>query len=129
MLDQLKNNYFLTGSKSILGRYFGGHDSDWDFVSHISELPEGVYINACQDLRNYIGVMPMGNAYLWKGDHIDILIYENYDDITCIEQTTNYLKDLVKHPIMYNFLSKKENRIYLFEKTLEYYYNLRRILT
>jgi len=102
---------------TTLGEEYG---NDYDFVLHTSEVPIGVSLESCLDLRKYIKVMPLGNSYLYKGiQGIDLLIYEDERDIRCMKAVTLKLRQIANEfPFMHSYLMNKDRRVKLFEHAL-----------
>ena len=109
---------FLIGSKALR---VATPDSDYDVAIYLDDLPqeERSLIDANPldyDMQKYFNhYPPMGNSYLIREyNNIDILVFDNKDNINDVRNTIN---ELIRFPTCY--LRYKSMRITLFEIGLE----------
>jgi hypothetical protein len=125
-LDLFKNKgqeeamYLIENCNGVLlgSRAFEVNDdySDWDVAILAADLPDK-YKNSTQfDITRYFIVLPLGNSFLIKEPHLDILVFEKQDDLNAVRETVNDLKDIPSY-----LLKNKQSRIYLFEESLKHY--------
>ena len=90
--------------------------SDTDIAMLWSNLPTSLQTAPIADIRKYFNFLPLHNSGLIKLDGIDILLFDNQQDMDIINKAK---EDLLKIPKY--FLENKQTRIQLFEESLNHY--------
>ena len=109
--DLLDAGGILIGSRAL---GVENDDSDWDIVILEKNLPYR-FLNhdRYKDPSDYLNVFPMGNINLLRLYKLDIIIYDEEEDIKAIQDALEYIKGYSKDDLKF-----KSSRIQLFEAAL-----------
>lgn len=113
-MDLISNhNAILLGSRAF---EVNNDFSDWDVAILATDLPNKVLKSTQLDIKNYFNFLPLGNSFLIREPQVDILVFENKEDLNILYEAVRELKDIPSY-----FLVEKYLRITLFEKALQHY--------
>jgi len=87
-------------------------DSDWDIAILREDLPERMRNNGVPT-EKYFNLLPLGNSSLIRYWRVDILIYDDIEDLYALVCALDHTKQVPKQ-----FLKHKHIRIAIFEQAL-----------
>lgn len=91
--------------------------SDWDIAVLASEIPEELLKPLKKlDAERYFNVLPLNNTYLYRGENLDVLVYETEEQLKVIKKALDDLRNVPKY-----LLKDKYIRVTLFENSLLHY--------